>query len=93
MISPEGCASILWRSAANANDAAAALKLTAQDLKELDIIDGIIPEPLGGAHRDREAAVSAVAGQIERALDSLTPWNGEKLVRRRRQKFLDMGRA
>lgn len=93
VISPEGCASILWRSAANADEAAAALKLTAQDLLELRLIDGIIEEPLGGAHRHKEETVAAVANQIERAMKQLTPWNGEKLVQERHQKFLRMGRA
>ena len=73
VISPEGCASILWRSASHADDAAAALKLTAQDLLNLKLIDGIITEPVGGAHRKREETIEAVAGQIEKALDSLTP--------------------
>lgn len=93
VISPEGCASILWRSAANANDAAAALKLTAEDLLELKLIDGIIPEPLGGAHRHKEEMIQTLATQINKALGDLTPWDGAKLVRRRQQKFLDMGRA
>ncbi len=93
VISPEGCASILWRSAANANDAAAALKLTAEDLLELKLIDAIIPEPLGGAHRHKEEMVQTLAAQLHKSLADLTPWDGMKLVRRRQQKFLDMGRA
>lgn len=93
VISPEGCASILWRSAANANEAAAALKLTAEDLLELKLIDGIIPEPLGGAHRHKEEMIQTLAGQLHKSLAELTPWDGAKLVRRRQQKFLDMGRA
>ena len=93
VISPEGCASILWRSAAHANDAAAALKLTAQDLLDLKLIDGIIPEPVGGAHRKKEETVKNAANQIEKALTSLTPWNGAKLVRKRQQKFLEMGQV
>lgn len=93
VISPEGCASILWRSAANADEAAAALKLTAQDLLELRLIDGIIEEPLGGAHRHKDETITAVANQLERALKQITPWNGEKLVQERHQKFLRMGRA
>ncbi|MCB9991665.1 MAG: acetyl-CoA carboxylase carboxyltransferase subunit alpha [Rhodospirillales bacterium] len=93
VISPEGCASILWRSASHADDAAAALKLTAQDLYELKLIDGIIPEPIGGAHRKREETMDAVAGHIEKALDKLTPWNGEELKKKRHEKFLAMGRA
>lgn len=93
VISPEGCASILWRSAANANDAAAALKLTAEDLMELKLIDGIIQEPLGGAHRHKEEMIQTLASQLHKSLAELTPWDGAKLVRRRQQKFLDMGRA
>ncbi len=93
IISPEGCASILWRSAANADEAAAALKLTAQDLLELKIIDGIIPEPLGGAHRHKAEAIAGVAVQLERSLKQMTPWNRDKIVAERHQKFLKMGRA
>lgn len=93
IISPEGCASILWRSAANADEAAAALKLTAQDLLELKIIDGIIPEPLGGAHRHKAEAIAGVASQLERSLKQMTPWNRDKIVSERHQKFLKMGRA
>ncbi|MBU0799946.1 MAG: acetyl-CoA carboxylase carboxyltransferase subunit alpha [Alphaproteobacteria bacterium] len=93
VISPEGCASILWRSAANADEAAAALKLTAQDLLELRLIDSIIPEPLGGAHRHKAEAISAVAGQLERSLKQMTPWHRDKIVQERHQKFLKMGRA
>jgi acetyl-CoA carboxylase carboxyl transferase subunit alpha len=93
VISPEGCASILWRSSAHAHEAAAALKLTAQDLLELELIDGIIPEPIGGAHRKKDETIASVAAQIEKSLDSMTPWNSNKLVRKRHQKFLEMGRA
>ncbi|QQG37438.1 MAG: acetyl-CoA carboxylase carboxyltransferase subunit alpha [Micavibrio aeruginosavorus] len=93
VISPEGCASILWRSAANANDAAAALKMTAEDLLELKLIDGIIPEPLGGAHRQKDEMIKTLATQVNKSLSELTPWDGAKLVRRRQQKFIDMGRA
>ncbi len=93
VISPEGCASILWRSASHANDAAVALKLTAQDLYDLKLIDRIISEPIGGAHRKQEETIEAVALQIEKGLNSLTPWDGEKLKQKRRDKFLKMGRA
>lgn len=93
VISPEGCASILWRSATNANDAAAALKLTAEDLLALKLIDGIIPEPLGGAHRRKDEMIQTLSTQLHRSLGELTPWDGAKLVRRRQQKFLEMGRA
>jgi acetyl-CoA carboxylase carboxyl transferase subunit alpha len=91
VISPEGCASILWRSADKAKDAAEALKLTAGDLKELGIIDEVIAEPLGGAHRKPEAAISAVGDAIERALDKLSGVKAGKLKTRRREKFLKMG--
>lgn len=93
VISPEGCASILWRSAAHAEDAATALKLTAQDLYGLKLIDGIIAEPLGGAHRDHTATTKAVGDQIEKSLNELTPWDSEKLIKRRAQKYLAMGRV
>lgn len=93
IISPEGCASILWRSASHANDAAMALKLTAQDLYNLKLIDGIISEPIGGAHRKQEETIESVALQIDKALDSLIPWDNEKLKLKRREKFLKMGRA
>jgi len=93
VISPEGCASILWRSAAHANDAAAALRLTAQDMLELKLIDGIIPEPIGGAHRKKEETIRNVGNQIENALKQLMPWDDETLLRQRNQKFLSMGAA
>lgn len=92
VISPEGCASILWRSAEHAEEAANALKLTAQDLLGLKIIDGIIDEPLGGAHRDKDAMIEAVSEQIEKTLNELTPWDSERLIKRRQQKYLAMGR-
>ncbi len=93
VISPEGCASILWRSAQQSEEAAAALKLTAQDLNGLNLIDGIIPEPLGGAHRQRLEAIAAVGQQMEKGLLELSPWDSERLVKRRRQKYLAMGRV
>ena len=93
VISPEGCASILWRSATYANEAARALKLTAQDLKKLGVIDGIIAEPIGGAHREPEQTIDAVGDAIENALGELTVLEGPVLKTRRRQKFLEMGHA
>ncbi len=93
VISPEGCASILWRSAEYAKEAAAALKLTAQDLLEQKLIDGIIDEPIGGAHRFKEETIANVGKKIEAALTELTPWDKEKIVSDRRQKFLQLGRA
>ncbi|HEX7006494.1 MAG TPA: acetyl-CoA carboxylase carboxyltransferase subunit alpha [Alphaproteobacteria bacterium] len=91
VISPEGCASILWRSADQAKEAAEALKLTAQDLLELGVIDAIVPEPLGGAHRDRKAAIAALGDAIEAALAPLSTLDGVALRARRREKFLAMG--
>jgi acetyl-CoA carboxylase carboxyl transferase subunit alpha len=90
VISPEGCASILWRDGEQAKAAAQALKLTAEDLKGLGVIDGIIPEPLGGAHRNPEQAIDAVADAVEQALAALVGFNGDDLRKRRRQKFLRM---
>ena len=92
VISPEGCASILWRSAEHAKDAAEALKLTAQDLLALGVIDTIVPEPLGGAHRDRPKAFAALADALDRALRDLAPLDGKALRENRREKFLDMGK-
>jgi len=91
VISPEGCASILWRSAEYAKQAAAALRLTAQDLYELGVIDGIISEPLGGAHRSREEVFHHVGLTIEAALDELTKVPGQILRQKRAEKFLAMG--
>jgi acetyl-CoA carboxylase carboxyl transferase subunit alpha len=91
VISPEGCASILWRSAANAQDAAEALKLTAQDLLKLGVIDQIVPETLGGAHRDKDATIAACGDAIEAALRPLLELDGAALKKQRREKFLAMG--
>jgi acetyl-CoA carboxylase carboxyl transferase subunit alpha len=93
VISPEGCASILWRSADQAKDAAEALKLTAQDLQALGVVDQIVPEPLGGAHRSRETVFASVADSLDRALRDLAPLDGPTLRRKRREKFLDMGKV
>jgi acetyl-CoA carboxylase carboxyl transferase subunit alpha len=92
VISPEGCASILWRDAAQAPAAAEALKLTAEDLKALKLIDQIIPEPVGGAHRTPGDMVEAVGQAIQVALQPLLALDGATLKARRRQKYLDMGR-
>ena len=93
VISPEGCASILWRDGAMNKDAADALRLTAQDLHKLEVIDAIIPEPLGGAHRDPKTAMTAVADEIVRQLDNLKGLDGGQLKTKRREKFLDMGKV
>jgi acetyl-CoA carboxylase carboxyl transferase subunit alpha len=92
VISPEGCASILWRDAAQAATAAEALRLTADDLKRLRLIDTVIPEPLGGAQRDPAAAIDAVGDALAAALTPLLAVDGAVLRARRREKFLDMGR-
>lgn len=92
VISPEGCASILWRSADKAQDAAAAMKITAQDLLDLKIIDAVVPEPMGGAHRNPEAAINSVGDVIERALNDMASMGGEQIRKQRREKFLGMGR-
>lgn len=92
VISPEGCASILWRSGEKAPEAAEALRLTADDLLKFGVIDGVIPEPLGGAHRDHAAAIAAVGDTVERVLNGLDGEEGATLRARRREKFLAMGR-
>ncbi|MHB1206343.1 MAG: acetyl-CoA carboxylase carboxyltransferase subunit alpha [Rhodospirillaceae bacterium] len=93
VISPEGCASILWRDGEQAKTAAEALKLTAQDLERLGVIDGIIPEPLGGAHRSPEAIFGAVRDTLEMHLNQLVRIDPGQLRARRRDKFLQMGRG
>ena len=93
VISPEGCASILWRDAAQASTAAEALKLTAEDLKRLALIDAVITEPLGGAHRDQGAAMEMVGDAVWGALEPLLELDGATLKARRREKFLEMGRS
>ncbi|WP_203311123.1 MULTISPECIES: acetyl-CoA carboxylase carboxyltransferase subunit alpha [Sphingomonas] len=92
VISPEGCAAILWRTSDKAPDAAEAMRITAQDLRGLGIVDTIVPEPLGGAHRDPAAAIQALGDALAQALDSLAPLDGKALRQERRQKFLAMGR-
>jgi acetyl-CoA carboxylase carboxyl transferase subunit alpha len=91
VISPEGCASILWRSAERASEAAEALKLTADDLLRLKVIDGVIMEPLGGAHRAPDETIRNVGDEIADALEMLGGLGGDELRAHRRQKFLDMG--
>ncbi|PWE16810.1 acetyl-CoA carboxylase carboxyl transferase subunit alpha [Marinicauda salina] len=93
VISPEGCASILWRDGARAKDAAVAMKITAQDLIGLKIIDEIINEPVGGAHRDRALAMTRVGDAIEASLSSLDGLDAAELKRRRRERFLAIGRS
>ncbi|MYF85228.1 MAG: acetyl-CoA carboxylase carboxyl transferase subunit alpha, partial [Rhodospirillaceae bacterium] len=91
VISPEGCASILWRDSDVAQDAADALKLTAQDLFDLEVIDAIVPEPVGGAHRDKDMVFASVKDAIAGALDALLRFDGPVLRKQRREKFLAMG--
>jgi acetyl-CoA carboxylase carboxyl transferase subunit alpha len=92
VISPEGCASILWRAADQAQVAAEALKLTAQDLLKLGVIDGVVGEPLGGAHRGRQETITALGDAIAASLAEMKGIDGGVLRARRREKFLDMGR-
>lgn len=92
VISPEGCASILWKDADKMKEAAEALRLTAQDLKKLGVIDRIIPEPIGGAQRDRDAAIASVGQEIAAMLAELKSMKPGELVKDRRQKYLDMGK-
>ncbi|SEN97812.1 acetyl-CoA carboxylase carboxyltransferase subunit alpha [Gemmobacter aquatilis] len=91
VISPEGCASILWKDAEKMREAAEALRLTAQDLQKLGVIDRIIKEPLGGAQRGRKETIEAVGKALETMLKELSGKKPEVLIRDRRQKFLDMG--
>ena len=93
IISPEGCASILWRSADKAKEAAEALKLTAQDLQKLKLIDAIIPEPVGGAHRDTAVMIERIGTAISKNLNELLKFSGEELKKQRTEKFFAMGRT
>ncbi|MCB1440729.1 MAG: acetyl-CoA carboxylase carboxyl transferase subunit alpha, partial [Nitratireductor sp.] len=92
VISPEGSASILWRDAAKAEEAATAMKITAQDLKELGIIDGIIEEPMGGAHRNPAETIKRTGDAVRKALGELSGMDGPALKKARRDKFLAIGR-
>ena len=92
VISPEGCAAILWGDRAKAADAADALRLTAEDLVELGIVDGVIPEPAGGAHRDPATAAAALADALEGGLEELQSLSGPELVQQRLEKYRRMGR-
>lgn len=93
VISPEGAASILWRDTTKAEDAATSMKITAQDLIKFGIIDGIVTEPAGGAHRDPAAAIAATGEAIAEALKQLGNMDGAALRQHRREKFLNMGRT
>ena len=91
VISPEGCASILWRTGDKAADAAQAMKMTADDLKSLRIIDRIVKEPVGGAHRDHALAAATLASAIHEELEALSAFSSKELLQQRRAKFLAMG--
>jgi acetyl-CoA carboxylase carboxyl transferase subunit alpha len=91
VISPEGCASILWRTAEKAADAAEAMRVTAEDLKQLGVIERVIPEPLGGAHRNPADAISTLGAAIGEELDRYTGMSGSEIRNERRQKFLTIG--
>ncbi len=92
VISPEGCASILWRTSEKRELAAEALQLTAQDLIKLHIVDKIIEEPVGGAHRNAAKTITAIGDSIEQALKSMANLSGEQLRKQRQEKFLRIGR-
>ena len=91
VISPEGCSSILWRSSENADKAAEALKLTAQDMEKFKVIDEIIPEPIGGAHRDPIAAINSIGDVVEKRLKLLTNLGEEELINLKEKKYLEIG--
>jgi len=91
VISPEGCAAILWRDRARAPDAAEALKLTATDLLRLEIVEGVLPEPLGGAHRDPEAAAATLKAALIAQLDALAALSPDELVEQRLARYRKMG--
>ena len=91
VISPEGCASILWRDAALAETAAEALRLTAEDLHALGVIDGIVPEPVGGAHRDAASTIDRAGSALEEAFADLRGLDGAALRGQRREKYLELG--
>ena len=91
VISPEGCSSILWRSSSNADQAAQALKLTAQDMKKFKIIDEIIPEPIGGAHRDPKLTIEKIGDVMEQRLINLSSLKKEELLKLKEKKYLQIG--
>jgi len=91
VISPEGCASILWKDAANAEEAATALGITSRSLKKLGLVDEIIPEPLGGAHKEPDEVAKQIGDCIEKQLDELEPLTSEELVEKRYQRLLSYG--
>ena len=90
VISPEGCSSILWRSAENADMAAEALKLTAQDMVRFKIIDEVIPEPVGGAHRNAEIAINLIGDVLEKRLEVLLSISKEEIIKQKEEKYLNI---
>lgn len=92
VITPEACASIIWRNSANAQDAAEAMKMTSSDLKKLDVIDDVIPEPMGGAHRSPDETIDLVGKVVSEALNELSQLDADALRKRRQEKFLAMGK-
>ena len=93
VISPEGAASILWRDTAKAQDAATSMRITAQDLVRFGVIDVIVPEPIGGAHRDPAGAIGAAGEALTAAFADLNGLDRTEIRRRRRDKFLAIGRS
>jgi len=91
VISPESCSSILWKTWDYKEQAAANLKLTAKDLEELKVIDGVIPEPLGGAHRNHDEAAALVKSQIVKSLKKLKKLSSNKLIEQRIEKYSSIG--
>ncbi len=93
VISPEGAASILWRDTTKAQEAASSMKITAEDLMRLGVVDTIVPEPTGGAHRDPAATIAATGSAIADALAELQGLDPATVVRLRREKFMAIGRT
>jgi acetyl-CoA carboxylase carboxyl transferase subunit alpha len=93
VISPEGCASILWRTAEKAPDAAEAMKVTAQHLERIGVVDRIVPEPVGGAHRNAEAAIATTGDAIAAAFDDVRGLDRAGIRKQRRETFLAIGRS
>jgi acetyl-CoA carboxylase carboxyl transferase subunit alpha len=91
VISPEGCASILWKDAANAEEAATALGITSDRLKKLGLVDEVIPEPLGGAHKEPDEVAGRLADCIERQLDELSASSADELIEKRFQRLMSFG--
>ena len=93
VISPEGCASILWNDSTRSKDAAVAMKITAPDLLSMKIVDEVVPEPVGGAHRHAQATMTAVGNAIEKHLGQLEQMDSRALRLQRRERFLAIGRT